>query len=177
MLLPLQEGTLTIRETSLPLKKHKNDESRTVNVPPPLCINHHPSRTVEKKKKERNLTSNRCETAIDGSRSIGIFTHQTYRSIKIPIEWTQEKKRKTRVERNGVGMERHARRRRARETFDDDARTARRDGQVLRRHRQGGEGYVRGIESIDEDADVTRRGVNDLIRLIERCSIHAAHCL
>ena len=32
MLLPLQEGTLLLtRETSLPLKKHKNDESRTVN--------------------------------------------------------------------------------------------------------------------------------------------------
>ena len=115
VLLPLQEGTLLLtRETSLPLKKHKNDESRTVNVPHPLCINHHhPSRTVEKKKK-RNLTPNRCETAIDGSRSIGIFTHQTYRSIKIPIECGHKKRKRKRVWK-GTESEWNAAR-------DDDAR-------------------------------------------------------
>lgn len=67
-----------------------------------------------KKKKKRNLTPNRCETAIDGSRSIGIFTHQTYRSIKIPIECGHKKRKRKRVWK-GTESEWNAAR-------DDDAR-------------------------------------------------------
>ena len=90
----MREVSLVNKGNLPPFRKNKNDGSRTVNVPPPLSINH-PSihLTNERSKKKQNLDrsidrSIRCdETAIDGSPLIGIFTHQTYRSIKVPIEW------------------------------------------------------------------------------------------
>jgi len=91
-------------------------------------------RTVEKKPEKKH----RCETAIDTFRSIGIFTRRTHRSMKVPIRSDQKK---TRGNREGKNASTWMRRRRETTTRDDDD-DGRRDGEVLRRHRQGGERCV-----------------------------------
>ena len=111
-----------------------NDRSiRTILFEPIRSV-----RTVERTVEKKTQKNHRCETAIDTFRSIGIFTRRTHRSMKVPIRSDQKK---TRGNREGKNASTWMRRRRETTTRDDDD-DGRRDGEVLRRHRQGGERCV-----------------------------------
>lgn len=73
-------------------------------------------------------------------------------------------------------MERHARRRRARARLLTTTTHGRND--AMAKYYGDIAKAAKGTFAMKTRMDVTRRGVNDLIRLIERCcSIHAAQCL
>ena len=112
-----------------------NDRSiRTILFEPIRSV-----RTVERTVEKKHKKNHRCETAIDTFRSIGIFTRRTHRSMKVPIRSDQKK---TRGNREGKNASTWMRRRRETTTTRDDDDDGRRDGEVLRRHRQGGERCV-----------------------------------
>ena len=115
-------------------------------------------RTVEKKQKKKH----RCETAIDTFRSIGIFTRRTYRSMKVPIRSDQKK---TRGNREGKNASTWMRRRRETTTTRDDDDDGRRDGEVLRRHRQGGE---RCVDRATDRSFEGNRSISDSMMMMSR---------